>query len=106
VLCPSPYESLSIVLLEALAHGTPALASAASPVLRDHCVRSRAGLHYAGEHEFVECLDLLVREAKLRAALGENGRRYVSEGYRWDAVLARYRGLLDAVAPAARARRR
>jgi glycosyltransferase involved in cell wall biosynthesis len=106
VVCPSPYESLSIVLLEALAHGTPALASAASPVLRDHCVRSRAGLHYAGEDEFVECLDLLVREPELRAALGANGRRYVGEGYRWEVVLDRYRGLIEAVAPAARARRR
>jgi glycosyltransferase involved in cell wall biosynthesis len=106
VVCPSPYESLSIVLLEALAHGTPALASAASPVLRDHCVRSRAGLPYAGAEEFADCLDLLVREPGLRTALGENGRRYVRESYRWEAVRGRYRGRIEAVAPASRAPRR
>ncbi len=98
VVCPSPYESLSIVLLEAMALGAPALATAASPVLLDHCRRSNAGLYYSNQAEFVEALDLLVRHAPLRAALGDSGRRYVAANYRWDVVLARYKGLIGAVA--------
>jgi glycosyltransferase involved in cell wall biosynthesis len=98
VVCPSPFESLSIVLLEALALGTPALASSRSTVLKDHCVRSQGGLYYSCAQEFSEALDLLVREGCLRLAMGENGRRYVRENYRWEAVLARYRGLIEAVA--------
>jgi glycosyltransferase involved in cell wall biosynthesis len=98
VVCPSPFESLSIVLLEAFALGTPALASARSPVLKDHCVRSQGGLYYSGAQEFSEALDLIVREPRLRLALGENGRRYVGENYRWEAVLARYRRLIEAAA--------
>jgi glycosyltransferase involved in cell wall biosynthesis len=98
VICPSPFESLSIVLLEAMAVGTPALANARSPVLKDHCLRSQGGLYYSSAEEFSEALDLLVREPQLRQALGENGRRYVRENYRWEAVLARYRGLIEAVA--------
>jgi glycosyltransferase involved in cell wall biosynthesis len=98
VLCPSPYESLSIVLLESLGLGTPALASARSPVLVDHCRRSNAGLWYEDAAEFREALDLLAREDALRAALGANGRAYVAAGYRWDVVMARYRSLIDAVA--------
>ena len=97
VVCPSPFESLSIVLLEGMAVGTPALASARSPVLKDHCARSQGGLYYSCASEFGEALDLLVREPKLRQALGENGRRYVRENYRWETVLARYRGLIEAV---------
>lgn len=97
VICPSPYESLSIVLLEGLALGTPALATARSAVLEDHCRRSNAGLWYEDAEEFVEGLDLLVREDGLRAALGENGRAYVREHYRWDVVLERYRSLIEAV---------
>ena len=98
VICPSPFESLSIVLLEAMAVGTPALANARSPVLKDHCLRSQGGLYYASADEFGEALDLLVREPRLRGALGENGRRYVRENYRWEAVLARYRALIEATA--------
>lgn len=97
LLCPSPFESLSIVLLEAMALGTPALASARSAVLLEHCRRSNAGLWYEDEAEFAAVLDRLVRDEPLRRALGANGRRYVAEDYRWDVVLGRYRALIDAV---------
>src|SRR5438067_7133063 len=69
VVCPSPFESLSLLALEALAVGTPILANARSAVLVEHCVRSNGGLYYADRDEFVECLQLLLRDDKLRAAL-------------------------------------
>ncbi|MGE3509180.1 MAG: glycosyltransferase family 4 protein [Vicinamibacterales bacterium] len=90
VVCPSPYESLSLLALEAMAVGTPVLVNARSAVLVDHCVRSNAGLWYADRDEFVECLRLLVRDARLRETLGRNGRDYVERNYRWDVVLAKY----------------
>jgi glycosyltransferase involved in cell wall biosynthesis len=98
VVCPSPYESLSIVLLEGLALGTPGLVNAGSAVLKEHCLRSNAGLFYADADEYAEALDLLVREEGLRASLGANGRRYVDAEYRWSVVLDRWRALLAAVA--------
>jgi glycosyltransferase involved in cell wall biosynthesis len=90
VICPSPYESLSLLALEALAVGTPVLANARSAVLVEHCVRSNGGLYYADRDEFVECLTLLIRDPRLRAALGRNGREYVRQNYRWDVVLGKY----------------
>ena len=60
VVCPSPYESLSLLALEALSVGTPVLVNARSAVLVEHCVRSNGGLYYADRDEFVECLKLLV----------------------------------------------
>ena len=90
VVCPSPYESLSLLALEAMSVGTPVLANARSAVLVEHCVRSNGGLWYADRHEFIECLNLLVADGRLRAALGRNGRDYVRKNYRWDVVLAKY----------------
>src|SRR6185295_18767079 len=93
VVCPSPYESLSLLALEALSVGTPILANARSAVLVEHCVRSNGGLYYADRDEFVEGLKLLVGDEWLRQALGRNGRDYVRKNYRWDVVLGKYEGL-------------
>ena len=72
-----------------------------APSLLDHCLRSNGRLFYATADEFVEALDLLVAEPELGSALGANGRRYIEAGYRWPAVMERYRGLIEAVqAPA------
>ena len=90
VVCPSPYESLSLLALEAMAAGTPVLANARSAVLLEHCVNSNGGLYYADRDEFVECLNLLVEDQRLCAALGQNGRQYILRNYRWDVVLAKY----------------
>ena len=91
VSCPSPYESLSLLALEALSVGTPILVNARSAVLVEHCVKSNGGLYYANRDEFVECLKLLVSDSRLRAALGRNGRDYIRRSYRWDVVLGKYR---------------
>jgi glycosyltransferase involved in cell wall biosynthesis len=90
VVVPSPYESLSLLALEAFAMGTPILANARSEVLVDHCQKSNAGLYYADRDEFVEGLKLLVADARLRAAMGRNGRAYVRKNYRWDVIIAKY----------------
>ena len=90
VVCPSPFESLSLLALEAMSVGTPVLANARSQVLVEHCIRSNGGLYYADRDEFVECLKLLVGDTRLRNAMGRNGRDYVRTNYRWDVVLGKY----------------
>ena len=97
VSCPSPYESLSLLALESLSVGTPILANARSAVLVEHCTRSNGGLYYADRDEFVECLRLLMRDERLRAALGRNGREYVRRNYRWDVVLGKYERIFATV---------
>jgi len=94
VVCPSPYESLSLLALEALSAGTPILANARSEVVVEHCRRSNGGLYYASRDEFVECLKLLMDNADLRTAMGRNGREYIQRNYRWDVVLAKYEHVL------------
>ncbi len=94
VVVPSPYESLSLLALESFAVGTPVLANARSDVLVEHCRQSNAGLYYADRDEFVECLNLLVADERLRAAMGRNGRGYVRRNYRWDAILSKYERMI------------
>ncbi len=93
VACPSPFESLSLLALEALAVGTPILANARSAVLVEHCTRSNGGLYYADRDEFVEALKLLLSDERLRRQLGRNGRDYVRRNYRWDVVLGKFERL-------------
>jgi glycosyltransferase involved in cell wall biosynthesis len=97
VVVPSPYESLSLLALEAFTVGTPVLANARSDVLTDHCQRSNAGLYYADRDEFVESLKLLMSNPELREAMGRNGRAYVRSNYSWDVILDKYERMIRTV---------
>jgi glycosyltransferase involved in cell wall biosynthesis len=73
------------------------LASARNAAAVEHCRRAGAGLYYANKDEFVETLRLLTSRTKLREQLGEAGRQYVRQYYRWDAVLGRFERLVTVV---------
>jgi glycosyltransferase involved in cell wall biosynthesis len=90
VIVPSPHESLSLLALEAFAVGTPVLANARSEVLVDHCRQSNAGLYYADRWEFSEALKLILSNPSLAALMGQNGKAYVNQHYRWSTILTKY----------------
>lgn len=94
IVVPSPFESLSLLALEAFSVGTPVLANARSDVVTDHCQRSNAGLYYADRDEFHECLHLLIQNDGLRATMGRQGRAYVQSNYRWDVIMKKYDRLI------------
>jgi len=97
VVVPSPFESLSLLALEAMAVGTPVLCNGQSDVLVEHCRRSNAGLWYTNRDEFVEATKLLLSDDRLRRAMGRNGKDYVKREYRWESILAKYDRLITAV---------
>jgi glycosyltransferase involved in cell wall biosynthesis len=94
VLMPSRYESLSMIVLEAWALGRPVLANAACAVLEGQCRRSNGGLYYRDYAEFRLMLRRLVGDAALRAALGAQGRSYVTASYSWEQAAAGTNDLL------------
>jgi glycosyltransferase involved in cell wall biosynthesis len=98
VVLPSPYESLSLVQLEAWAHGRPTLANAASPVLVGQSRRSGGGLWYRDGDEYAAMLDLLARARPLAAAIGRQGRRWTAANGGWDRVRAVWLDALELAA--------
>ena len=97
LLVPSPYESLSIVLLEAWNHATPALVNAYCKVLQGQVRRANGGLYYRSSREFQEALSWLLADDRGRRELGAQGLAYVDREYRWPTVLERVESLLDEV---------
>ncbi len=97
LIVPSPYESLSIVLLEAWNTAVPALVNARCKVLDGQVRRANGGLTTARRREFREALDYLLTHSDARAAMGRQGRAYVEREYRWPIVLERTERLLGEV---------
>lgn len=91
---PSYFESFSMILTEAWAHGRPALVQGHCDVLDGQCRRSGGGIPYRGFAEFEAAVELMTSDPGLGGRLGAAGRRYVEERYAWDAVLDRYERLL------------
>ena len=94
LVVPSPYESLSMVLLEAWNRGVPALVNGRCRVLKGQVERANGGLYYGNVREFSEALQQLVQEATLARTLGAQGREYVDREYRWPIVMERLESLL------------
>jgi glycosyltransferase involved in cell wall biosynthesis len=102
VVLSSPFESLSIVALEAWQRGKPVVANGACEVLRSQCIRSNGGLWYHTYAEFREVLRVLLGDPSLRDRLGASGRDFVTRSYGWETVEAHYRTLADVVRSQAR----
>lgn len=98
---PSYFESFSMVLVEAWAHGTPALVQGRCAVLDGQVRRAGGGVPYEGFAEFEAAVDLLAGDAALARRLGDAGRRYVEGHYTWDAVMDAYEAHLEHVASSA-----
>ena len=96
-IAPGSDDPLALSVLESFAVGTPVVASARNDAAVEHCRRAGAGLFYGSRDEFVEALRTLMTRSKLREQLGENGRQYVRQYYRWDAVLGRFERLITQI---------
>jgi glycosyltransferase involved in cell wall biosynthesis len=97
LVVPSPYESLSIVLLEAWNHAVPAIVNGRCTVLAGQVSRADGGLSYRSSAEFTEMVNYLLTHDRERHALGCQGLAYVEREYRWPVVLDRVERLLQEV---------
>lgn len=93
---PSRLESLSMVTLEAFWAERPVVANANCAVLRGQCRRSGGGLYYTNYDEFSGILQILERDAALRARMGRAGHAYFEKNYAWPVILEKYLRLIAA----------
>ena len=94
---PSHLESLSLLMLEAMASRVPVLVNGRSEVMADHCRRSGAALAYRGGRDFLRKLRRLLSSPQLRRELGEKGPTYVREQYGWEVIIPKLRRLIDSL---------
>jgi glycosyltransferase involved in cell wall biosynthesis len=95
LVMPSPFESLSMVALEAWALGKPVLVNGACDVLRGQTLRSNGGLYYETFEEFAEALYSLEATGPLGAILGRQGREYFKRHYAWPVIERKYLEMFD-----------
>lgn len=89
LLMPSPFESLSMVLLEAWSVQRPVLVNGACEVLLGQVRRAHGGLAYRSAEEFSAALDELSRGGAA-SVLGRQGHDFVRERYTWEAIEREY----------------
>lgn len=93
---PSPYESLSLALLESLAMGAPVLVNGDCVVLQEHVDICDGGISYSGESGFgPRFLELAAMSEAERKRMGEAGREYVMKHYDAGAVTIKYAEFLE-----------
>ncbi|KXS43605.1 MAG: glycosyltransferase [Methanolobus sp. T82-4] len=95
LVMPSPYESLSLVTLEAMGCGTPVLVNGECDVLKGHCLRSNAGLWYQNYDEFRECFRFLCSNVDISKKMCKNGNKYIETNYSWDVIEEKYLKILE-----------
>jgi glycosyltransferase involved in cell wall biosynthesis len=91
---PSLAEATPLVLIEAMSHGLPWLATPGCGSARDH-----AGGIVLRLDEFRDAIGGLANDPRARDLLGDAGRRHWSSTYCWDAVAPRYVALLEGTDP-------
>ena len=97
LIVPSPYESLSIALLEGWNHAVPAIVNGDCDVLEGQVRRANGGLYYRSAKEFSAALSWALSHESEARVLGAQGLAYVEREYRWPVVMARVEQLLEEV---------
>lgn len=90
IVNPSKYESLSLILLEALSLKKVLLANKKCNVMREHFINSNKAIAlYNGKQEFIRQLHKLDNSEELRQEMSEKGILYIQKNYNWDVIMPR-----------------
>lgn len=91
---PSLNESFSLVIMESWLMQTPVLVHGHCGVTREHVLRANGGLYYTNYPEFAATVDYLLQYPSIRLKMGQNGRTYVLQNYRWPHIVEQYSAII------------
>lgn len=97
LVLPSQFESLSMVVLEAMKLRVPVIVNGDCEVVKAHCVKSNGGLYYENYMEFAASINYLMSHLEARTIMGNNGNKYVDENYSWPVIIERLNKLVEYV---------
>lgn len=97
LIAPSPWESFSLVVLEAWLAGRPVIVNGRCDATVEHCRRSGGGLWFDDVVEFDVIVDHLLDDSALRDHLAGRGGAYARRQFSWPAVVDRYAALADRI---------
>ncbi|WP_291529641.1 glycosyltransferase family 4 protein [Bacteroides sp. UBA939] len=98
VINPSRFESLSLILLEAMSLKKAMLVNGRCNVLKEHCKKSKyAALPYSNRQEFMKQLHRVDSSEELRTEMGEKGFNYIRENYNWDLIMQRLTNCIERI---------
>lgn len=95
MLNPSPYESLSLIVLESFFMKRPVIVNAYCDVLKYHCLQSDGGLWYETHLELDEVINYMLKNPEKANQMGVNGYKYANERYGWDVVMEKWLKVLN-----------
>lgn len=95
LVLPSEFESLSMVVLEAMSVRTPVMVYGKCAVLRGHCIKSNGAFYYNNFFEFEGQIQYLLNHEGEKELMVQNAYQYVQEYYQWDTILDRLVELIN-----------
>lgn len=97
LIMPSFFESLSIVVLEAMDLEKPVLVNGRCDVLKGHCRKSNGGLYYKNYYEFEGCMEYILNHLEEVESMGRNGKKYIQDYYAWDKIINRFVDVVESI---------
>jgi glycosyltransferase involved in cell wall biosynthesis len=98
LIMPSPYESLSLVLLESFTYKVPVLANAECAVLKEHIEISKGGYTYSNYQTFSQRLNEMISDDHRIEIMGQRGYDYVQKNYIWNVVIDKFKVAIEDIA--------
>ena len=90
----SHFESLSMVVLEAMSVKTPVMVTSHCEVLKGHIDKSGAGVCFGTYNDFSEGIERVIQNREIFVV---NGKSYVEKKYAWDVIINQIRGIIEGI---------